>query len=116
MGDKRNLEIWNSSMNLTVMVYNFVKKLPKDEQFNLVDQLRRCAVSIPSNIAEGNDRGSNKDFIRFLYISLGSLSELETQLLLTEKIGYVNYEEIEEILLLCSEIGKKINALIKRIS
>ena len=78
MGPHKNLRVWNESMELAKMVYQITANFPKEELFGLVSQMRRCAVSIPSNIAEGYGRGTNVELIHFLYISLGSSNELDT--------------------------------------
>jgi four helix bundle protein len=90
----RDLEVYKNSLEFVVKVYEITKHLPADEKFGLVSQLRRAAVSIPSNIAEGAARSSTKEFIQFLDIANGSLSELETQLIIIEKLGYTNTKEI----------------------
>jgi four helix bundle protein len=104
------LNVWQESMNLVTQIYKIVKKLPKEEMYSLSDQIRRSAVSIPSNIAEGSSRNSKKEFIQFLYVSLGSLCELETQLKICINIGYL--QNIENIFLQTEKIKKMINALI----
>lgn len=78
MKDYKELEVWNKGILLVLAIYETVKILPKDEHYALADQIKRAAVSIPSNIAEGASRNTNKEFIQFLYIALGSASELET--------------------------------------
>jgi four helix bundle protein len=85
----QDLIVWRKSMELTKLVYAATAKFPASEQFGLVSQLRRAAVSIPSNIAEGFSRGSTKEFIQFINIALGSSSEVETQLLLSRDLGYL---------------------------
>jgi four helix bundle protein len=75
----KDLDVWKKSMNLVVLIYDITSKFPSDERFGLTSQMRRAAVSIPSNIAEGAARKGDKEFIQFLMIALGSLSELETQ-------------------------------------
>jgi len=90
-----------------------VKKLPKEELFSLSDQMRRAAVSIPSNIAEGNGRQTTREFQQFLRIAKGSAAELETQLLICEKIGYLTNSDTSLALGLLSEISKMITALMK---
>jgi four helix bundle protein len=85
-----NLEAWKQAMQLAKFVYQKTKDFPDHERFGLVSQLRRSAVSVPSNIAEGAGRGTTKDFIRFLHIARGSLCEIETQTLLAEDLGYMN--------------------------
>ena len=87
-GTHKDLDIWKNSMSIVEEVYSITKAFPSDEKFGLISQMRRAAVSIPSNIAEGAARGGFKEYIHFLYISLGSLSELETQLILAQRIGY----------------------------
>jgi len=113
MSDYKDLQVWQESMNLVEGVYTLVKLLPKEETYALSDQLRRAVVSIPSNIAEGQNRNTDKEFIQFLYISLGSASEVETQLLIAQRLDYIqNIEyEINQI----TKIRKMINALIKSI-
>ena len=90
------LEVWQKSMDLAVNVYAMIKNLPEEEQHVLSDQIRRAVISIPSNIAEGCSRFSDKDTLNFLGIALGSISELETQLIISKNIGYIdNIEELE---------------------
>ena len=106
------LIVWQKAMEAAEEVYLLVKKLPKEELFALSDQMRRAAISIPSNIAEGQSRGSKKEFVRFLSIALGSKSELETQLLLSVKIGYLSNSDIERAIGLLAETGKLLTSLI----
>lgn len=96
----KDLEVWKKSMDLVEDVYALSKFFPNDEKFGLTNQIRRASVSIPSNISEGAARKSDKEFIQFLYIALGSLSELETQYLIAVRLKYI----IENI-----EIENKIN-------
>ena len=111
----RELTVWQKSMQITKDVYALVKKLPKEETFALSDQIRRSAVSIPSNIAEGQERDSSTEFVRFLNIAQGSRAELETQLLIGKEIGYFVENDIECIMNSLTELGKMINALINSI-
>jgi len=107
------LEVWQISIELVTDVYRLVKLLPKEETYALSDQIRRSAVSIPSNIAEGSSRNSKKEFIQFLYIALGSLCELETQILIAKNVGYINdFKDIKEKI---TSIKKMLNALITSI-
>lgn len=85
----KNLEAWKASMKLAVEIYSITQSFPKDELYGITSQIRRSAVSIPSNIAEGSARQSEKETIQFLYISLGSIAELETQLLISEELNYI---------------------------
>ncbi|MDR4508690.1 MAG: four helix bundle protein [Candidatus Brocadiaceae bacterium] len=103
-------------MELARVIYLLVKKLPKEELYSLSDQMRRAAVSIPSNIAEGQARNSTKEFLQFLAIARGSKAELETQLLLCVKVGYLADTDISEAMRLLQEIGKMVSALTKTLS
>ena len=113
--DYKDLIVWQRSMELAEEVYRLVKKLPKEELFALSDQIRRAVISIPSNIAEGYERNSTKEYIHFLSIAKGSKAELETQLLLCTKIHYLNNSDIEKSISLIQEIGKMINSLQKHL-
>ena len=97
MGDvktHRDLDVWKEGIELVVKVYEIVQKFPNEERYSLVDQIKRSAISIPSNIAEGAARNSKKEFLQFLHISLGSISELETQLIIANRLGFLNNREI----------------------
>ena len=107
----KELKVWQKAMDLTVEVYELVKLLPKEETYALSDQMRRAVVSIPSNIAEGQGRNSDKEFIQFLSIARGSLWELETQIEICVRIGYINQSLTTNIYNLIVEISKMINAL-----
>lgn len=85
----QQLRAWQNAMQLVEAIYRLTASFPESERYGLTSQVRRAAVSVPSNIAEGAARGSTADFIRFLYIARGSLSELETQCLIAQKLGYV---------------------------
>ncbi|MDD3437007.1 MAG: four helix bundle protein [Candidatus Gastranaerophilales bacterium] len=89
----KDLEVWKLAMEFITDIYSITKKFPKEEFYGLTNQIRRCAISIPSNIAEGSARQSDKELIQFLYIALGSVSELETQLIIARNLNYIN--EIE---------------------
>lgn len=89
----RDLTVWQKAIQLVAMVYGVTKAFPPEENFGLTNQMRRCAVSIPSNIAEGQGRSSSKDFERFLRISLGSLAELDTQMEISKRLGFVVNEK-----------------------
>ena len=111
----KELIVWQKSMDLTIMVYKAVKQLPKEEIFSLSDQIRRAAISIPSNIAEGQQRLSGKEFIHFLSIAKGSLAELETQLMICERLNYMTSAQTKPIMNLCIEISKMLNSLLKQL-
>ena len=115
MESYQDLIVWQKSMQLVKEVYTLVKQLPKEEQFALSDQMRRAAVSIPSNIAEGYGRNSTNDYIRFLNIARGSKYELETQIQIGVMLNYFSKENAAIALALSEEIGKMINTLIKKL-
>ena len=103
-------------MQLATEVYRLSTKFPKHETYGLASQIQRSAVSVPSNIAEGHGRNSNKEFHHFLGIALGSLSELETQLILAQQLGYLTEEIINPALQISSEIGKMLKGLQKSLT
>lgn len=111
----KELQVWKKSMQLVEEVYRLVKLLPKEENYALSDQMRRAAVSIPSNIAEGNARDSDKEFLRFLAIAQGSNAEIETQLIICRRLGYVSDEQSANALALQAEVGKMLSILAKRV-
>jgi len=97
MHNFRKLVIWTRSIDLVTRIYQLTNTFPKNERFGLMSQMQRSAVSVPSNIAEGSAKTSNKDFARFLEISVGSLLELETELLIAHNLKYVDSMLFEEI-------------------
>ncbi|MBO4452082.1 MAG: four helix bundle protein [Bacteroidaceae bacterium] len=109
--DFRQLKVWQKAMDLTVEIYSIIKYLPREETYALSDQLRRSAVSIPSNIAEGQGRNSDKEFVNFLSIARGSLWELETQIEICERLSYIDSSQKENVLTQTEEMGKMLNAL-----
>ena len=111
----RELTVWQKAMELAEEVYHLAKKLPKEETYALSDQMRRAAVSVPSNIAEGHGRESKNEFRSFLSIANGSVSELETQLLLCIRLGYLSKADTESALSLSNEINRMLSALILRL-
>jgi four helix bundle protein len=106
-----DLIVWHKSMELAKMIYQLVKKLPKEELFSLSNQMRRAAVSIPSNIAEGQARNYPKEFQQFLAVAQGSKAELETQLLLCVSVGYLTETDISKSINLLHEVGRMLTAL-----
>ena len=112
MSPYKNLRVWNESMELAKMVYLLTASFPREELYGLSSQMRRCAVSIPSNIAEGYGRGTNAELIHFLYISLGSSNELDTQLELSRRFAYVNDEDFIMLDALNNSVNKMIQSLI----
>jgi len=113
MKTHKDLEVWKNSIDLVTSVYEITKTFPKYELYGLTSQIRRSAVSIPSNIAEGAGRNHNKEFIQFLYIALGSLAELETQLIISNKIQFLNEAFLNEIINKLNLIRSQIAGLIK---
>ena len=97
MHNYKKLNVWISSISLVKNIYNLTRKFPKEEMFVLTQQLRRAAISIPSNIAEGAGRNSNAQFKNFLQISIGSCFEVETQLIISKELEYITEEELETI-------------------
>ena len=97
MHNYNNLQIWQQAMDLVEDIYILTASFPTDEKFGLVSQMNRAAVSIPSNIAEGAGRNSDKDFAHFISIAIGSLYELNTQIVLSERLGYINQSQSQEL-------------------
>ncbi len=98
MKDFKKLQIWQKGIEIVKLSYKITEQLPSTEKFNLVSQINRAAISIPSNIAEGSSRRSEKDYFRFLEIALGSCFELETQLLILIELGFITSESINGLL------------------
>ena len=111
-----DLIVWQKAMDLVVDVYKLAKLLPNEEIYALSSQMKRAAVSIPSNIAEGQERNTTKDFINHLFIAKGSKGELETQLVICVRLQYLTHPQITQAQSLLSEIGKMLNALIQSLS
>jgi four helix bundle protein len=109
----RDLIVWQKAMDLATATYRATKDLPKDETYGLRAQIRRAAVSIPSNIAEGEGRGTFAELCRFLRIAYGSLRELETQFLLSERLGYLTPSAVGPLMQACAEVGRLINGLLR---
>ena len=112
----RDLVVWQRAMDLVEIVYKATASFPKEELFGLTGQLRRAAVSIPSNIAEGQGRQSDREFHRFLRISHGSLREAETQILIATRLGYINEESKSRLLDCSAEVGRLTNGLLRTLS
>ncbi len=112
----QDLEVWKLSIDLAGKLYKLTNKFPPPENFGLTNRMRRAAVSIPSNIAEGRGRNSAKEFKQFLAFSLGSLSELETQLIIAKEIEYLTQEDLDPFLATLDRTRKMIKGLAKGIS
>ncbi len=111
----REMIVWQKSIDLVEKIYFITKYLPKEESYGLSLQMRRAAVSIPSNIAEGQQRRSTKEFIHFLSIAQGSRAELETQLLICGRLQYIPDEKVRELIHQCDEVSKMITAIISKL-
>lgn len=114
MGTYRDLLVWQKSIKLAKAVYQLTTNYPSDERFGLTNQMRRCSISIPSNIAEGFGRGSDKELVQFLYISLGSSNELDTQLTVSYELSFITEDRFKEIEKLNNEVNKMLQSLIYR--
>ena len=112
----KDLIVWQKAMDLVCLIYNVTKSFPKEEIYGLTSQLRRAAVSVPSNIAEGQARQSTPEFKHFLTISRGSLAEIETQLLIASRLNYLQESQLRAIMSLHTEISKMLPALISKLS
>ena len=111
----KDLKVWQKRIDLVKLTYELTKLLPQEEEYGLKGQLRRSAVSIPSNIAEGYGRGTTKSYLNFLLISRGSLVELETQIIICKELDLIDNESTVNILSLILEENKMLNALIRSI-
>jgi four helix bundle protein len=111
----RDLDVWQRSMRLAKQIYQVTQKFPGDERFGLTNQLRRAAVSVPSNLAEGHARFGAGEFSRFISITMGSVAELETQILLSTDLGYIDDAIAHQLLRELDGIGKMLRGLAKSI-
>ena len=109
----KDLDVYKKSVEMVVEVYGLTAKFPKEEMFGLVSQIRRSATSVPSNIAEGSARNSAKDYVRFLYIALGSAAELETQLLIASRLSFITEAEYAVFSEKINTISKMLQGLIR---
>ncbi len=109
----KELVVWQKSFELCRRIYRLTAQFPAQERFGLTSQLRRCAVSVPSNVAEGYGRGTTRDYIRFLWQANGSVCEMETQLLLVRELGFGAVEDIELVLGLVGDVERLLAALIR---
>jgi four helix bundle protein len=109
----KKLDVWNLAIELVAEVYKITKLLPQEEHYNLVNQMKRAAISIPSNIADGAARNTKKEFINFLHISQGSLSELDTHLEIAKRLKYLSEEKLCDINKMLERTDKMLTGLIK---
>jgi four helix bundle protein len=115
MRTHKDLKVWQRSLDFVSTIYSTTKNYPENEKFCLTNQIRRSAVSIPSNIAEGSARNHNKEFIQFLYIALSSASELDTQIRISNNLEFLKKEKSKELLEELESISKMIQGLIRSI-
>lgn len=115
MSHFRKILVWQKSISLVTKIYKVTNRFPKEEMFGLTSQIRRSSISVPSNIAEGSGRKSTKEFLRFLFISLGSLFEMQTQLEIAKNIIYINEEEFNLLYEDSREIERMLASLIKKL-
>lgn len=109
-----DLDAWRESYKLSILIYKITKSFPKDEIFGLIGQMRRCAVSIASNIAEGFSRNSLKEKIQFFTMALGSITELQNQLLISKGVGYLPKDDFDELAAQCVRVQKLLCGLIRK--
>jgi len=112
----RDLQVWQKSMSLVTEIYKISKTYPRDEAYGLTSQMRRCAISIPSNMAEGYGRNSINEYLYFLRIATGSLYELQTQMEISINLRYLNRNEFDKLYRLSREIERMLSSLIRKLS
>ena len=113
MWNFRKVDAWNRTLDLSKVVYDLVRVFPDWEKYGLSSQIRRAVVSISSNIAEGCGRRTSRDFISFMHNAIGSLKEVESELFVAEKLGYIGMEDVEKLVVELEEIGRMISGMIK---
>jgi len=111
----RDLLVWQKGIDLVVIAYKATAGFPKSEMYGLISQIRRAATSIPANIAEGYGRGSRKEYLQFLQIAQGSLKELETHFIVSEKLLYLTAAQTERLLTKTGELGRMLGSLIRKL-
>ncbi|HLD42022.1 MAG TPA: four helix bundle protein [archaeon] len=111
----KDLRVWKHAYELALLIYKITKKFPKDELYGIVSQIRRAGVSVVSNIAEGYSRKGRTEYIQFLFIAYGSLSEVETQILLSKDLEYITKEELDGLMKLKDETGAMLYRLIQQL-
>jgi four helix bundle protein len=109
----KDLKVWQKAYDLCITIYQITKHFPKEEAYGLTSQIRRSAVSVPSNIAEGYSRKTTQDYIRSLYIAYGSHCELETQIMISKDLGYIKLDDFEELQQDIGDVERMLKALIK---
>lgn len=115
MRDFRQLRVWEASHELALEIYSITKGFPREERFSLTNQIRRCAHSVPSNIAEGCGRETNREYARFLQIAMGSVYELDYQALLAKDLGYINLDTYEVVNGKIDSVKRQLAVLLRRV-
>ena len=115
MKTHKDLDVWKISIEMVTMIYQITGNFPKEEMYGLTNQMRRSAVSVPSNIAEGAGRNSSKEFVQFLHFAIGSLSELETQLIIAFNLKYINNEQKQKMDVIMNSIFKMLSGLVQSV-
>jgi four helix bundle protein len=114
--DYRDLLVWQKGLGLTKQIYQLTQSLPNEERYGLTSQIRRAAVSVPSNIAEGQARSGKKEFIHFLYVARGSLAEIDTQCIIAKDLGYISQNQHMDIYKNIDELKRMLYSLIGKLS
>ena len=115
INDYRVLLVWQKGLGLAKQIYQLTQSFPNEERYGLTTQIRRAAVSIPSNIAEGQARSGKKEFIQFLYFARGSLAEIDTQCLIAKDLGYVSEKQYEDIYTTIDELKRMLYSLVNKL-
>jgi len=115
MQNYRDLKVWQKAHSIVLQIYQLTADFPADERFGLTSQIRRCAASVPANIAEGSARGSDADFARFLYIALGSNVELDYHLLLAHDLKMLDTTTYDSLSLEINSVGRMLNAFVQKL-
>ena len=116
MNSYKDLIVWKKSVELVIQLYDYIQAFPKNESYVLSDQMRRAAISIPSNIAEGYERKTTTEYVHFLLIARGSKAELETQLYICNQLKIGDVEKNALLQSICEEIGKMLNSMIRSLN
>ena len=111
----RNLIVWQKSIEVCALIYQLTRDFPSEETFGITSQLKRAAISVPTNISEGHSRNSRKEYRHFIGIARGSIAEVETLILLTKNLQFTSENKISEISALCTEIGKMLTSLNRKL-
>jgi four helix bundle protein len=115
MGGYTELQVWHRAMDLAALVYDVARRMPKSEQFGMISQVTRAVASVPANIAEGYQRGTRKDYARFVGIARGSLAETQTFLLLAVRVGHLSQDDVDPSLTAADELSRMLTRLKRRL-